>query len=48
MKDCSKEGPGSFPRGDNHRNAKIGGIILKSSQEPLSQKSSYLYESFLI
>jgi hypothetical protein len=21
---CSKEGPGSFPRGDNHGNAKIG------------------------
>jgi hypothetical protein len=48
IKDCSKEGPGSFPRGDNHRNAKISGIILKSSQEPLSQKSSYLRESFPI
>jgi hypothetical protein len=24
IKDCSKEGPGSFPRRDNHRNAKIG------------------------
>jgi hypothetical protein len=23
-KDCSKEGSGSFPRKDNHRNAKIG------------------------
>jgi hypothetical protein len=21
---ANKEGPGSFPRGDNHRNAKIG------------------------
>jgi hypothetical protein len=49
IKDCSKQGPGSFPRGDNHRNAKINGIILKSSsQEPLSQKSSYLHKSFLI
>jgi hypothetical protein len=26
IKDYSKEGPGSFPRGDNHRNAKISGI----------------------
>jgi hypothetical protein len=26
----------------------LGGIILKSSQEPLSQKNSYLHESFLI
>jgi hypothetical protein len=24
IKDCSKEEPGSFPRRDNHRNAKIG------------------------
>jgi hypothetical protein len=24
IKDCSKEGSGSFPRGDYHRNAKIG------------------------
>jgi hypothetical protein len=24
IKDCSKEGSGSFPRRDNHRNAKIG------------------------
>jgi hypothetical protein len=24
IKDCSKEGPGSIPRRDNHRNAKIG------------------------
>jgi hypothetical protein len=24
IKNCSKEGPGSFPRGDNHRNANIG------------------------
>jgi hypothetical protein len=24
IKNVSKEGPGSFPRGDNHRNAKIG------------------------
>jgi hypothetical protein len=24
IKECSKEGPGSFPRRDNHRNAKIG------------------------
>jgi hypothetical protein len=24
IKDCSKEGPGSFPRRDNHRNAEIG------------------------
>jgi hypothetical protein len=23
-KNCSKEEPGSFPRGDNYRNAKIG------------------------
>jgi hypothetical protein len=24
IKNCSQEGPGSFPRGDNHRNTKIG------------------------
>jgi hypothetical protein len=24
IQDCSKEEPGSFPREDNHRNAKIG------------------------
>jgi hypothetical protein len=24
IKDCSKEGPASFPRRDNQRNAKIG------------------------
>jgi hypothetical protein len=29
IKDCSKEGPGSFPRRDNHRNAKIGWNRLK-------------------
>jgi hypothetical protein len=27
IKDYSKEGSGSFPRGDNHRSAKISGII---------------------
>jgi hypothetical protein len=48
IKDCSKEGPGSFPRRDNHRNAKIGWDPFKSSQEPMSQKSSYLHKSFLI
>jgi hypothetical protein len=26
---CSKEGPGSFPRGGNHRNAKMGWDHLK-------------------
>jgi hypothetical protein len=29
IRNCSKEGPGSFPRGDNHRNAKIGWSHLK-------------------
>jgi hypothetical protein len=24
IKNCSKKGAGSFPRGDNHRNTKIG------------------------
>jgi hypothetical protein len=24
IKDCSKDGPGSFPRENNHRNAKTG------------------------
>jgi hypothetical protein len=24
IRNCSKEGSGSFPWGDNHRNAKIG------------------------
>jgi hypothetical protein len=49
IKNCSKEGPGSFPRGDNQRNAKIGWDHLKSSsQEPQSQKRPYLQESFLI
>jgi hypothetical protein len=29
IRNCSKEGPGSFPRGDYHRNAKIGWDHLK-------------------
>jgi hypothetical protein len=29
IKNCSKEGPGSFPRGDNNINAKIGWENLK-------------------
>jgi hypothetical protein len=49
IKNCSIEGPGSFPRGDNQRNAKIRwGHLKSSSQEPQSQRSSYLQESFLI
>jgi hypothetical protein len=24
IRNCSREGPGSFPRGDNQRNAKVG------------------------
>jgi hypothetical protein len=51
IKDCSKDGPGSFPRRDNLRNSKIGLdliIILKSSLEPLSYKRSYLHKNFLI
>jgi hypothetical protein len=29
IRNCSKEGPGSFPRRDNHINAKIGWDHLK-------------------
>jgi hypothetical protein len=29
IKDCSKERPDSFPRRDNHRNAKIGWDYFK-------------------
>jgi hypothetical protein len=49
IKNYSKEGPGSFPRGDNHKYAKIGWDHFETfSQEPLSHKSSYLLESFQI
>jgi hypothetical protein len=40
---CTNNGPGPLRRGDNHKNAKWGGVIEKSSQKPLSQKSSYLH-----
>jgi hypothetical protein len=36
IKNFTNEGPGPFQRADNHKNAKMGWIIQKSSQEPLS------------
>jgi hypothetical protein len=40
---CTYKGLGPLQRGDNYRK---GAAIEKSSQEPLSQKSSDLQESF--
>jgi hypothetical protein len=38
IENCSKEGPGCFPRGDNHMNTKVGWnhfkIILSRTTEP--------------
>jgi hypothetical protein len=48
IKDYSKEGPGSFPRRDNHRNAKIGWDHFEIFLRTTDQKSSYLHKSFLI
>jgi hypothetical protein len=42
----SNKGPSLLQRGANHKMQKWGGVIEKSSQEPLSQKSSYSHESF--
>jgi hypothetical protein len=43
---CANKRPGPLQRGDNHKNGV--GVIQKFSQELLSQKSSYLLESFVI
>jgi hypothetical protein len=46
---CLKLRTRSFQRGDNYKKYKWGGVIKKSSfYKPLSQKSMYLLESFLI
>jgi hypothetical protein len=37
MKVSSNKGPGPLQRGDNHKNVKIGGVISKTSTEPLGQ-----------
>jgi hypothetical protein len=34
---CSNKGPDPLQRGDNHKNVKWDGVILKSSPEPLGQ-----------
>ena len=46
---CSNKGPGPLQMGDNYKNAKMGGVIEKSSSpEPLSQNRSCLHENCLI
>jgi hypothetical protein len=39
-KKCPNEGPGFRPRGDNHKNAKMGEVIGNVSKEPLRQNRS--------
>jgi hypothetical protein len=50
IQNCSIKGPGPCQRGDNHKNAKSGVRSVKffCHQEPPSQNSSNLHESFLI
>jgi hypothetical protein len=40
---CSKEGPGYFPRGDNHRNANIGWGHLKISFLRTTEPEEHIY-----
>jgi hypothetical protein len=47
IQNCTNQGPGPLQRGNNHKSAQIGLVILKSSQKPQSQKTADLHKSLL-